>query len=358
VSVVELTYNGHSCFLIEGGGARLLIDPFLSGYEQAALSPDQVQADYVLTSHGHGDHLGDSVAIARRTGATTISNFEIASWLEGQGVENRRAMHLGGSYPFRVGCVKLTLAHHGSMLPDGSYGGNPVGFLLTIEGKKIYHACDTALFLDMKLIGEARLDLAILPIGDNSTMGPDDALRAATFLKPKPVIPIHYDAFPVIEQAPIRLGTAGRGRNRRPVPSSTTGGGLQRLNARRQGPTPAMWVPGRLVQSYHNLAEERSGNPRSYANDCADRERDDEGDHPANKHGDDGLAGVKLHRLPNGQHASDQSENPASHGKHPADARNEPQEAKEPRGTRIAEDTHHLGNVGLALKEGGAHKIG
>jgi L-ascorbate metabolism protein UlaG (beta-lactamase superfamily) len=180
----------------------LLIDPFLTGNDLADVGPDQVQADYVLVSHGHGDHVGDAVAIAKRTGATTISNFEIQNWFLAQGVESAHPLHIGGGFDFPFGRVKLTIAHHGSALPDGSYGGNPAGFLLTLEGKKIYHACDTGLFYDMKLIGEEGLDLAILPIGDNFTMGPDDALRAVKLLEPKVVIPIHYNTFDVIQQDP------------------------------------------------------------------------------------------------------------------------------------------------------------
>ena len=131
-----------------------------------------------------------------------VSNFEIHNWLQAQGVESAHPMHIGGGRDFPFGRVKLTIAHHGSALPDGSYGGNPAGFLLTLEGKKIYHACDTGLFYDMKLIGEEGLDVAILPIGDNFTMGPDDALRAVKLLEPQVVIPIHYDTFDVIAQDP------------------------------------------------------------------------------------------------------------------------------------------------------------
>ena len=202
MSVVRLTYHGHSCFGIQVGDTNLLIDPFLTGNALADVGPDQIQADYVLVSHGHEDHVGDAVAIAKRTGATTISNFEIQNWLLAQGVESAHPLHIGGGFDFPFGRVKLTIAHHGSALPDGSYGGNPAGFLLTLEGKKIYHACDTGLFYDMKLIGEEGLDLAILPIGDNFTMGPDDALRAVKLLEPKAVIPIHYDTFDVIQQDP------------------------------------------------------------------------------------------------------------------------------------------------------------
>jgi len=202
MSVVRITYHSHACFGIDAGGTHLLIDPFLTGNPLTDVSAEQVAADYILVSHGHGDHVGDTVAIAQRTGATTISNFEIQSWLQAQGVESTHPLHIGGGFDFPFGRVKLTIAHHGSMLPDGSYGGNPAGFLLSLEGKKIYHACDTGLFYDMKLIGEEGLDLAILPIGDNFTMGPDDALRAVKFLAPKVVIPIHYDTFDVIKQDP------------------------------------------------------------------------------------------------------------------------------------------------------------
>lgn len=202
MSVVALTYHSHACFSIAVGGTHLLIDPFLDGNPLADVGPDEVEADYILVSHGHGDHVGDTVQIANRTGAMTISNFEIQSWLQGQGVENAHPLHIGGGYDFPFGRVQLTIAHHGSALPDGSYGGNPAGFLLTLEGKRIYHACDTGLFYDMKLIGEGGLDVAILPIGDNFTMGPDDALRAVELLGPKIVIPIHYDTFDVIKQDP------------------------------------------------------------------------------------------------------------------------------------------------------------
>jgi L-ascorbate metabolism protein UlaG (beta-lactamase superfamily) len=168
----------------------------------ADVAAAEVEADYILVSHGHGDHVGDTVEIAGRTGAMVISNFEIHNWLLAQGVESAHPLHIGGGRDFPFGRVKLTIAHHGSALPDGSYGGNPAGFLLTLEGKKIYHACDTGLFYDMKLIGEEGLDVAILPIGDNFTMGPEDALRAVKLLEPKVVIPIHYDTFDVIAQDP------------------------------------------------------------------------------------------------------------------------------------------------------------
>jgi L-ascorbate metabolism protein UlaG (beta-lactamase superfamily) len=203
---VKLTFAGHACFLIEGGGARLLIDPFLTGNPVASLAADQVEADYILVSHAHGDHLGDAIAIAKKRGATIVANHEIATYAEGQGVK-AHGMHLGGGFDFPFGRVKLTIAHHGSSFPDGSYGGNPCGFLLTLAGQNIYHACDTGLFYDMKLIGEEGVDVAILPIGDNYTMGPKDALRAVKLIEPKAVIPIHYNTFDLIKQDPEAFAT-------------------------------------------------------------------------------------------------------------------------------------------------------
>lgn len=199
---VKATWYGHACFLVQATGARILMEPFLSGNPTSPIGPKDVQADYILVSHGHGDHLGDTVEIAKRTGATVVSNFEIHNWLIGQGLQKVHPLHIGGGFNFPWGRVKLTIAHHGSGLPDGSYGGNPCGFLLYLDGKKIYHACDTGLFYDMKLIGEEGIDLAILPIGDNFTMGPEDALRALKLIQPKKVIPIHYNTFDVIRQDP------------------------------------------------------------------------------------------------------------------------------------------------------------
>ena len=196
----NLTWLSHACVLIETEQVRILVDPFLTGNPLAPVSADQVSADVILVSHGHGDHLGDTVSIAKRTGALVISNFEIVNWLQGQGVENTHPQHIGGGFNYPWGRVKLTIAHHGSALPDGSYGGNPCGFLIQAEGKTIYHACDTGLFYDMKLIGDAGVDLAILPIGDNFTMGPDDALRAVELIAPQKVLPIHYNTFDVIRQ--------------------------------------------------------------------------------------------------------------------------------------------------------------
>lgn len=199
---VKLTYHGHASWTIESQGTTLLIDPFLTGNPLADTGPDQVKADYILISHAHGDHLGDTVAIAKRTGAMVISNFEIATYCQNQGLQ-AHALHIGGGYDFPFGRVKLTIAHHGSSFPDGSYAGNPCGFLIKTGGKTIYDAADTGLFYDMKLIGEQEaLDVALLPIGDNFTMGPDDALYAVQLLQPKVVIPMHYGTFDVIQQDP------------------------------------------------------------------------------------------------------------------------------------------------------------
>ena len=185
---------------METGGYKLIVDPFFTGNPAASLSPEAVEADYILISHGHGDHVGDAIAIAKRTKALVISVNEIAVWCDKQGVE-AHGQHLGGGYKHPFGYLKLTLALHGSALPDGSNGGNPCGFLLTTnDGKKIYMAQDTGLFGDMQLIGEEGLDLAVIPIGDNFTMGPDDALRAVKFLQPKAVIPIHYNTWDLLKQ--------------------------------------------------------------------------------------------------------------------------------------------------------------
>ncbi len=224
---VTLTWYSHACFLIETGGGKLLTDPFLTGNPLAPITADAVEADYIFVSHGHGDHVGDTVSIAKRTGATVVSNFEIQNWLTGQGVEQTHPQHIGGGFNFPWGRVKLTIAHHGSALPDGSYGGNPCGFLFYINGCKVYHACDTGLFYDMKLIGEEQIDLAILPIGDNFTMGPDDTLRAVKLIQPARVIPIHYDTFEVINQDPQAWAKRVRNETAAEVTVLTPGDSLQ-----------------------------------------------------------------------------------------------------------------------------------
>jgi L-ascorbate metabolism protein UlaG (beta-lactamase superfamily) len=198
----RVRWLGHAALLIESDGQRLLIDPFLTGNPAAAVKASEVAADAILVSHGHGDHLGDTVAIAQASGATVVTNYEISEWLLKKGLTKVHGQQHGGAHTFPFGRVKLTLAFHGSALPDGSYGGNPAGFLIYLrDGKKIYDAADTGLFGDMRLIGEEGIDLAILPIGDNYTMGPDDAIRAVKLINPRKVLPIHYNTFPLIAQS-------------------------------------------------------------------------------------------------------------------------------------------------------------
>jgi L-ascorbate metabolism protein UlaG (beta-lactamase superfamily) len=186
---------------LDVGGAHLLVDPFLTGNPSASIQAQDVKPDFILLTHGHGDHLGDTISIAKRTGALVIANFEICNWLEAKGVSKVHAQHLGGGFQYPFGYLKLTHAEHGSAMPDGAYGGNPCGFLLTTaENQRLYLSGDTGLFGDMKLIGEEGLHLAVLPIGDNFTMGPVDALRAVKLLNPQHVVPVHYSTYGLIEQ--------------------------------------------------------------------------------------------------------------------------------------------------------------
>jgi L-ascorbate metabolism protein UlaG (beta-lactamase superfamily) len=198
---MNLTYYGHSCFGVHVDGAHLLFDPFISANPQAAaVDIDKIPADYILVSHGHFDHVDDVARIAERTGATLVSNFEIVQWFAKHGVEKALGMNLGGAWEFPFGRVKMTAATHSSSMPDGSYGGNPAGFLVETKQGHFYYSGDTALTRNMKLIGDsASLKFAVLCIGDNFTMGPEDAARAATFLEVKDVIGVHYDTFPPIE---------------------------------------------------------------------------------------------------------------------------------------------------------------
>ncbi len=206
---ITYKFHGHATHELMINGTSILIDPFLTGNSQAVVSADDVNPDVIMVSHGHADHLGDTVAIAKRTGALVIANFEIAEWLAAQGIENISPQHIGGGVQYPFGYVKMTNALHGSLLPDGSNGGNPVGFLITSEDKNLYFACDTGLFSDMALIGEVGLDLAVLPIGDRFTMGPADALIAIErFLKPKRVVPVHYNTWPPITQDAAAFKTA------------------------------------------------------------------------------------------------------------------------------------------------------
>lgn len=195
---VKFTYVGHATYLLDIDGKKVVIDPFFTSNPLTEIAADEVEADAILVSHGHFDHIEDTVAIAKRTGAKVISNFEIVNWLGKQGVENAHGQHIGGGFTHEFGHVKLTIAHHGSGLPDGSYGGNPAGLLITAGGKKMYFACDTALFMEMQLYAD--VDLFVVPIGDNFTMGPVDALQAVKWVKPKMVVPCHYNTWPPIVQ--------------------------------------------------------------------------------------------------------------------------------------------------------------
>lgn len=197
----ELTWLGHGSWSIDINGHKVLLDPFLNESPTAPVKAKDVEADHILVSHGHFDHVADVASIANRTGATVVATFEIAEWFSNNhGVQNTTGMNLGGGVDLPFGRVKLTLAHHSSQLPDGSNGGNPGGFLVTTADGTIYFACDTALFYDMKLIGEAGVDLAVLPIGDQFTMGPDDSVEAVKLINPKRVAPAHYNTWPPIEQ--------------------------------------------------------------------------------------------------------------------------------------------------------------
>ncbi len=197
---MNITYYGHACFAVEIGNKTLLFDPFISGNPLAtAIDPQSLKADYILVSHGHGDHLADAAAIAKRTGATIIAAYEVAQWLGKQGAPKTHGINHGGGGQFDFGRVKFVNAIHSSSLPDGSYGGCPGGFVVESGAGNFYYSGDTALTYDMKLVGESvRLTFAVLCIGGNYTMDVDDAIRAAKFVACNDIVGVHYDTFPPI----------------------------------------------------------------------------------------------------------------------------------------------------------------
>jgi len=198
---MEITYYGHSCFQITEDGNKILFDPFITPNPLATgISIAEINPDFVLITHGHGDHVADAEAILKQSGAMLIANFEVVTWFQNKGIENAHPMNQGGNREFDFGSVKVVNAVHSSSMPDGSYGGNPVGFVLNCTGQSLYYAGDTALHQDMKQINEEfNLNFAFLPIGDNFTMGIDDALITANYVGTDKVIGMHYDTFPYIK---------------------------------------------------------------------------------------------------------------------------------------------------------------
>jgi len=200
---MKLRYFSHSSFQITTeSGTKILIDPFLDGNPTSPVNSSELTADYIIITHAHGDHLGDSFSIAERCDSLFICVNELAEYCKSKGYKAHN-MHIGGGFDFEFGRVKFTIAHHGSMTPDNTYAGEPAGVIVTIEAKSIYHTGDTGLFLDMKLIGELNIiDYMLLPIGDNFTMGINDAVKAVELTSPKIAVPMHYNTFPVIQADP------------------------------------------------------------------------------------------------------------------------------------------------------------
>jgi L-ascorbate metabolism protein UlaG (beta-lactamase superfamily) len=215
---MRIHYYGHSCFAVELANKRLLFDPFIAGNPMAKdIDIQQVKADYILISHGHGDHVGDAEIIAKNNNAPLIGTYELMAWLESRGNFPVYHMNTGGKRKFDFGTVKMVNAIHSSMLPDGSYGANPTGFVVYGEEFSFYFAGDTALTMDMQLIPmiAPALDFAFLPIGDNFTMDYEDALIASDFIKCDTIIGCHYDTFPVIEIDHEKVSEAFRSKNKR-----------------------------------------------------------------------------------------------------------------------------------------------
>ena len=203
----EVTWLGHASFEITTESHTILLDPFVTDNPSATVTAAELTADYILLTHAHFDHVADAAEIANRTSATLIAPVETATWFEQtQAVENTIGLNLGGGIQLPFGHVRMTIAHHSSSLPDGSYGGNPGGYILTLPAGKIYFAGDTALFMDMELIGRQGIDLAVIPIGDHFTMGPQDAVEAVKMIQPRRVIPSHYNTWPPIAQDATQWG--------------------------------------------------------------------------------------------------------------------------------------------------------
>ena len=198
---IKLTWHGHATWRIDHGAETVIVDPFFTDNPACKVAlASLTSVKMILVTHGHFDHIADGVALARQTGATVVSNYEISEWLAGKGVQHTVGMNLGGQTTVGTFRVKMTVAHHSSQLPDGSYGGNPGGYVVWIGGKTLYFAGDTALFGDMALVGRLGIDAAILPIGDLYTMGIDDSIEAVKLLTPKLVLPSHYNTWPPIAQ--------------------------------------------------------------------------------------------------------------------------------------------------------------
>ena len=197
----SIKWLGHYAFEIRTGDQTVLVDPFVNDNPVATVSADDLQADFILVTHGHADHVADVASIANRTGATVVAPVEVAAWFQSQqNVENTIQLNLGGGIQLPFGHVRMTIAHHSSSMPDGSYGGNPAGYILTLAEGKVYFSGDTALFMEMELYGRQGIDLAILSIGDHFTMGPEDSVQAVKMLKPARVVPAHFNTWPPIEQ--------------------------------------------------------------------------------------------------------------------------------------------------------------
>ncbi|HMT30029.1 MAG TPA: metal-dependent hydrolase [Bacteroidia bacterium] len=213
---MKITYFGHSCFSVETGGKHLLFDPFISPNELAqGIRIEDIKADYILISHGHEDHIADAVQIAKRTGAKVVSNWEIINWISSNGITNTHPMNIGGHWFFDFGKLKCVNAVHSSSLPDGTYGGSPMGFLVETDEGNFYYSGDTALTYDMKLIGDYKtMDFALLPIGNNFTMGIDNAIIASNFIRCDKIIGLHYDTFGYIkidhQEAKEKFSLAGK----------------------------------------------------------------------------------------------------------------------------------------------------